>query len=222
MYFEEEEFTTEFNGQTIKRIALQTKPYWRWVLGFVLLIGLVSFQDSVFTYLSKLIIDEGIVPGDTERLVQLFTIYASLTLIQAVAVFGFIYLAGILGQRIQYDLRGKMFNHLQDLSLSYYGKTPVGWIMSRVTSDSSRISDLITWGTLDVTWAVLNLFTALIFMFIIDWQLALIMLLVMPTLVIIASIFKRKILVEFRRSRKLNSKLTGVYNENISSNGENP
>ncbi len=214
--FEEEEFTTQFNGKTIKRIAQQAWPrYWAWVVGFVSLVALVSFQDSFFTYLSKLIIDEGIIPGDVNRLTQLIALYGSLILVQAVAVFGFVYLCGILGQRIQYDLRRKMFNHLQELSLGYYGKTPVGWIMSRVTSDASRIAELITWGTLDTTWGILNLLTALMFMIFINWQLALVMLFVMPTLVIIASVFKRYILVEFRRARKLNSKLTGVYNENI-------
>jgi ATP-binding cassette subfamily B protein len=65
IYFEEEEFTTQFNGKTIKRIAQQAWPrYWLWVVGFISLVALVSFQDSLFTYLSKLIIDEGIVPGD--------------------------------------------------------------------------------------------------------------------------------------------------------------
>jgi ATP-binding cassette subfamily B protein len=108
-----------------------------------------------------------------------------------------------------------MFNHLQELSLSYYSKTPVGWIMSRVGSDSSRISELITWGMIDLTWGTLNLTISLVFMFIINWQLALVMLFIIPSLVIIATLFKRKILVEFRRARKLNSKLTGVYNENI-------
>ncbi|MCP4717500.1 MAG: ABC transporter ATP-binding protein, partial [Deltaproteobacteria bacterium] len=214
-YFEEEEFTTQFNGKTIKRIAAQARPYWRRVAGFVLLIGLVSFQDAVFTYISKLIIDQGIIPGDMTRLRQLFTLYAAMILVQAAAVFGFIVLAGSLGQRIQYDLRRAMFNNLQTLSLSYYSKTPVGWIMSRVTSDSSRISELITWGLIDITWSVLNLTTSLVFMFLLNWKLALMMMLIMPTLVIIASVFKKKILVEFRRARKLNSKLTGAYNENI-------
>ena len=72
----------------------------------------------------------------------------------------FIYLAGILGERVQYDLRKKLFNHLQDLSLSYYSRTPVGWIMSRVTSDSERVAELVTWGMLDVTWAMMNIITA--------------------------------------------------------------
>ena len=214
-YFEEEEFNTQFNGHTLRRIAAQAKPHWRGVAGFVVLIALVSLNDSVFTYLSKLIIDEGILAGDRARLNQLFIIYGSLALVQAAAIFGFIYLAGQLGERIQYELRRKMFNHLQSLSLSYYSKTPIGWIMSRVTSDSARISELITWGLIDSSWAVFNLSTALIFMIWINWQLALIMAVVMPAIVIIASIFKRQILVQFRRARKLNSKLTGAYNENI-------
>jgi len=214
-YFEEEEFTTQFNGQTIKRMAEQARPYWKWVVGFILLIALVSFQDSLFTYLSKLIIDEGILAEDSERLIELITIYAGLALVQAAAIFGFIYLAGILGERLRYDLRRKLFNHLQNLSLTYFGKTPVGWIMSRVTSDTSRIAELVTWGMIDVTWSVLNLITAVIFMLIINWQLALLVTLILPVLVIIAGKFKKKILVEFRRVRKMNSKLTGVYNENI-------
>ncbi|MCB9076662.1 MAG: ABC transporter ATP-binding protein [Anaerolineaceae bacterium] len=214
-YFEEEEFNTQFNGHTLRRIAAQAKPYWRGVAGFVALVALVSLNDSVFTYLSKLIIDEGILAGDRARLNQLFIFYGALALVQAGAIFGFIYLAGVLGQRIQYDLRRKMFNHLQSLSLSYYSKTPIGWIMSRVNSDSDRISELITWGLIDSSWACFNLTTALIFMLWINWKLALIMAVVMPTIVIIASIFKRQILVQFRRARKLNSKLTGAYNENI-------
>jgi len=215
--FEEEEFTTQFNGQTIKRIARQAWPrYWKYVVGFVSLVALVSFQDSLFTYISKLIIDEGIVAGNVQRLIQLISLYGALITVQAAAVFGFVYLCGMLGQHVQYDLRRQMFNHLQELSLNYYGRTPVGWIMSRVTSDASRIADLMTWGTLDLVWGMLNLATALVFMTVINWKLSLVMALVMPTLLVIATLFKRKILVEFRHARKLNSRLTGVYNENIS------
>jgi ATP-binding cassette subfamily B protein len=215
LYFEEEEFTSQFSGHTVKRLAQQIRPYWKWVLGFLLLIGLVSLQDAIFTYLSKMIIDEGIVAGNRARLIQLITIYASMIIVQASGVLGFIYLAANLGERIQYDLRRKMFNHLQVLSFSYFDKTPVGWIMTRVTSDAGRIADLVTWGLIDTTWAVLNLTVSLMFMFIINWQLALVMTLILPVLIVIAAQFQKRILTAFRQVRKLNSKLTGVYNENI-------
>jgi ATP-binding cassette subfamily B protein len=213
--FEEEEFTTQFNGQTIKRILLQARPYWRWVAGFLVAVGLVSALDSYFTFLRKQMIDTGITPRDPSALTALGVNYALMTIVQAAGVFGFIYLAGILGERIQYDLRKKMFNHLQDLSLTYFSQTPVGWIMSRVTSDSVRISELVTWGILDVTWGAMSIVTAFAFMLTINWTLALMVLASVPVLLVVAVFFKQKIIVEFRNVRRINSKITGAYNENI-------
>lgn len=214
-YFEEEEFKTQFNGQTLRRILALTRPHWRWVVGFLVTIALVSALDSVFTYLSKLIIDNGILAQNRAELYRLLIIYGSLGFVQASGVFGFIYLAGILGERVRYDLRQKMFNHLQGLSLSYFSRTPVGWIMSRVTSDSERVADLVTWGLLDVTWGLMNIITAMGFMLFINWKLALIVLGILPILFYIAYEFRKRILGEFRTVRKMNSKITGAFNENI-------
>jgi ATP-binding cassette subfamily B protein len=214
-YFEEEEFTTEFNGQTLLRILGLAKPYWVWVVGFLVGIGLVSGLDSYFTYLSKRIIDDGIVAGDKGALTNIVTLYGGLILVQAAAVFVFIYLTGVLGERIRFDLRKRMFDHVQVLSFSFFDRTPVGWVMSRVTSDSDRVAELVTWGLLDVTWGVMNIGTALYFMIIIKWQLALIVLAIIPVLVVVAVQFKKRILTEYREVRRVNSKITGAYNENI-------
>jgi ATP-binding cassette subfamily B protein len=124
-------------------------------------------------------------------------------------------LAGVLGERIQYDLRKMMFEHLQDLSLSYYSQNSVGRLMSRMTSDSGRVADLMTWGLLDVTWAITNIVTSVTFMAVINWRLAIIVFAIIPILVGVGIRFRKRILVEFRRSRRANSKITGAYNENI-------
>lgn len=213
--FHEEEFETQFNGRTLIRILSQTRPHWKWVAGFLFFIAIVSFLESYFTYLSKRIIDEGILARDPDALLQIVQLYGGLLLLQAVAVFSFIFLAGILGERVQYDLRKKMFGHLQDLALSYYDRTPVGWMMSRVTSDSERIARLVTWGLLDAVWGSLNIIAAFLFMAIINWRLALIVATFIPVLLIVAAQFKRRILTEFRVARKLNSRITGSFNENI-------
>jgi ATP-binding cassette subfamily B protein len=213
--FEEEEFNTQFNGKTVLRILSQTRPHWKWVTGFMLTVALVSFLDSYFTFLSKRIIDEGIVAGNPAVLIRIVTTYGLLIVVQASGVLTFIFLAGVLGERVQYDLRKKMFNHLQELSFSYFDRTPVGWIMSRVTSDSERIAQLVTWGLLDVTWGLLNITTAVFFMLNINWRLALIVLTAIPVLVVVAAQFKKKILVEYRGVRRINSRITGAYNENI-------
>jgi ATP-binding cassette subfamily B protein len=213
--FEEEEFSGIFTGKVALRILKQVRPYTSWVLGFVVSIGLVSFLDSYFTLLSKRIIDEGIGAGNFTVLREILIQYGGLILVQSVAVFVFIYFAGILGERVQYDLRKKMFNHLQKLSLAYYNKTPVGWIMSRVSSDSERVAQLVTWGFLDLVWGILNIVTATYFMITINWRLGLIVLSIIPVLIIVAAQFKKKVLVEYRQVRKINSKITGSYNENI-------
>jgi ATP-binding cassette subfamily B protein len=121
----------------------------------------------------------------------------------------------MLGQRVRYDLRKRVFDHLQNLSFSYFDRTPVGWIMSRVTSDTERMAELVTWGMLDVTWATMNIIMGLLFMSTINLPLTLLVLLLIPILVRVALWFKTKILAEYRETRKLNSKITGAYNENI-------
>jgi ATP-binding cassette subfamily B protein len=213
--FEEEEFTTQLDGRTMRRILKQALPHWPWLVGFLVCIGIVSMGDAYFTFLSKRIVDEGILAGDKVRLWQLVRVYGGLILVQAALVFTFIFLAGTLGQMIRYDLRKKMFEHLQTLSFAYFDRTPVGWIMSRVTSDTERIAWLMTWGLLDMTWATMNLITSVYFMTRINWQLALIVFAALPILVVVAAQFRKRIIVEFRKVRKVNSKITGAYNENI-------
>ena len=213
--FEEEEFTTQFNGQTVLRIIKQGLHHWPLMLFFLVSIATVSALDSYFTYLSKRIMDEGIIAGNADILTRIILQYGALMLLQAVMVFGFITCAGMLSERVQYDLRKTMFGRLQELSLSYFDRTPVGWLMSRVTSDTQRVGDLVSWGFLDVTWGFTNITTALVFMFFISWRMALIVLVMIPVLIVVATFFKKKILVEYRKVRKLNSKITGSYNENI-------
>jgi ATP-binding cassette subfamily B protein len=212
---EEEEFTSQLTTPVLKRIGTLLKPHWVWVLGFLLTIALVSGLDAYFTFLSKQFIDQGITLGDKDRLLRLATIYGGLITIQAGAVFTFIYLAGVLGERIQYDLRKMLFNHLQDLSLSYYAQNAVGRMIARVTSDTGRVSDLLTWGIVDSTWAVMNITSSTIFMLIINWRLALIVLTIIPVMMLIAFEFRKRILEQFRVSRRANSKITGAFNENF-------
>jgi ATP-binding cassette, subfamily B, bacterial len=216
--FQEEDFQDEHakvTGSVLLRILSQVRPYkWR-VIGFLLAIGSVSAMESVFTYLIKQMIDLGIVPGNRQALESHLVAYGLLYLLFAVLVFTFIWLAGILGERVRYDMRKKLFDHLQTLSFNYFDRTPVGWIISRVTSDTERVSELVTWGLVDVTWGLMNIITATVFMLAINWQLALIVLVTIPMLLVVASWFQKRIIVEFREARKTNSKITGSYNENI-------
>ena len=214
-WFEEEEFSDVLDGRTLRRILGLVRPHWRHVAGFILAITIISILESWFTYQGKRIVDEVIVPQDTSALREILINYLIIVFGFALGVFTFIYLTGLLGQRIQYELRQRLFHHLQTLSLAYFDRTPVGWIMSRLTSDTERIAELVTWGLLDTTWAVTNILAASSFMMIINWRLALVVLAVMPLLIGVALWFRHKIVLQFRLSRRINSIITGALNENI-------
>ena len=212
---EEEEFTSQLTAPVLWRILGLIKPHRSWAIGFVIAIALTSITDAGFTYINKQFVDQGISLRDTAALMHLAVIYASIILFQAVSVFTFVYLAGVLGERIQYDLRKAMFNHLQDLSLSYYAQNAVGRLIARVTSDTERVAELMTWGVVDSAWAAMNIITSLVFMAIINWQLALIVSAAIPIMIFIAIRLRRLILTEFRESRRANSRITGAFNETI-------
>jgi ATP-binding cassette subfamily B protein len=212
---EEEEYITQITKPVLKRILSLLAQYKLWAVGFIVAISITSILDGTFTYVNKMIIDEGIMPGDVHRLYQLITFYGALLLVQAVTVFGFVYLAGVLGERIRYDLRKEMFGHLQTLSLSYYSGISVGRLMARVTSDTERVAELVTWGLLDTAWAIINIIVSVAFMLSINWKLAAMVFVIIPILIVVSIEFRKRILVEFRRARRTNSRITGAYNENI-------
>ena len=212
---EEDEYTSQITGETFKRIVGLLKPHWKWAVGFLITILVTSVIDARFTYIVLEIVDDSIVPGNVAMLWQLAILFMGFVLLQALMVFIFITLAGALGEHIQYDLRQALFNHLQRLSLSYYSQTSVGRMIARVTSDSGRVSNLMSWGLVDTTWSIVNIITSTYYMFLINWQMGMVVFLTIPLLVYIAVQFRKKILVEFRTSRRANSKITGSYNENI-------
>lgn len=214
-YLEEEEFETQFNGQTVVRILRQGLRHWPLMFGYLFSMVLGTIVEGYLTFLSKRIIDEGIMARDMEQVMRLLPQFGLSVLLVALSVLGFISAASRLGERVQYDLRQTMFARLQELSLSYYDRTPVGWLMSRLTSDASRVGELVSWGFLDLAWGAAGILVSLAFMAVINVRMMLIVLAVVPVLVVVAIQFKKKILVEYRDVRKMNSKITGAYNENI-------
>jgi ATP-binding cassette, subfamily B, bacterial len=214
-HFDEEQFDAKWSGSTVLRIIGLAKSRWRLLVGFLACIAVTSIGESVYTFLVKKAIDEGIAASEVSVFGNYMLAYGGLVIVVAGSVFGFVYCAGYLGEAITYDLRKRMFAHLQRLSFSYFDRTPIGWLMSRVTSDSSRIAELATWMLLDIAWAVTNITTGIIFMLIINWRMALCVIAIVPVLVIVAAKFKKYIITEYRRVRSINSKITGSYNENI-------
>lgn len=214
--FEETDYSQSGKtGKILLRLLKFMKPHWGYMAAFLIAVILTSIIDAYITYLTKSIIDEGILSGQASILLKILYKYGALVIIEAGTVFTFIYMVSIAGEKVRYDLRQKMFNHLQRLSLSYYNQTPIGWIMSRVTNDTERVAELVTWGILDSTWGIVNIATSMYFMFKINYQLAFIVLGILPLLLFVGVKFQSRILRQYRVVRKINSQITASYNENI-------
>ena len=116
---------------------------------------------------------------------------------------------------VNWDLRTEAFNHLQTLSFSYYNQNSVGWIHSRVMSDTSRIGSLVSWSLMDAVWHTSYLVGSLAVMLFINARLALMVMVILPLIVILFSLFQKKLIMANRKIRELNSRITGDFNEGI-------
>ena len=142
-------------------------------------------------------------------------------IVMALGVLGFIWFAENLKERVIYDLRQMMFDKLQHLSYSFYDKNSTGWLVSRITSDADRVTELISWGFVSVIWGFGMVIMSFTYMFFIEWRLALGVLLTMPVLLFVAMKIRLLILRYSRKARKQNSEMIAYVTEHINGVGVN-
>lgn len=194
------------------RYALHSKPL---VIRTMISLVIVAAGDLVYPLLSKYAIDNIIAGSHTERILPFALVYAAVVVIQGLCVMLFILGSGKLEMNIAYEIRQDAFRRLQELSFSYYDKTAVGYIMARMVADVGRLSELIAWSVVDILWSSLYVLGIIAVMLKLKWQLALIVIAVLPPLAVICVYFQKKILKHYRDVRKQNSKITGALNEGI-------
>ena len=214
-YFDEQDYDKRFDWELWKNLFQYVKPYKKLliILG-VVMIGVAGI-DAIFPLMNKYAIDNFVVPETVEGLPRFGVIYGILVIVQSLNVGLFIGLAGKVEMGICYDIRKFGFKRLQELSLSYYDKKAVGWLMARMTSDIRKLGQTIAWGMVDMVWGLSMMVAIMGIMFTLNFKLALITLSVIPILIVLSLFFQKKILKAYRNVRKINSKITGSFNEGI-------
>ena len=198
-----------------KRIAKHLQPY-RVHVFWLCASGLgVALVDVLLPYFTALLIDEAAQNGITERLKWLGFSYAALCVFLCVQIFVFIDLAGRIATGIGYDLRREGFSRLQKLDFSYFDHRPTGWLVTRLTSDCAKVSDLIPWFFLDLAWGASFLIGIVLAMLFLHWKLALVVMIIVPPLFGISIFFQKRLLKSSRAVRKTNSEVTASLNECI-------
>lgn len=198
-----------------KQLFHYAKPY-RWDLLILCICNLaIAAGQIAMPLMSKFAIDYFVAQGTFSQIGLMIVLLILLAGMMGASSWLFINRAAKIEQFICYDIRKAAFAKLQELSYSYYDITPVGYIMSRMSSDIARLSETIAWSLVDILWAFATVIGVFIAMFCLNVTITLWVLLVMPVLVAATIYFQRRIFRQQRIVRRTNSRITGALNESI-------
>ena len=216
---EERDDTRRFSLSLWKKVLGHTREYRGDLIRLMIEMGVTAACDVVFPLMTGYAIDHFIPnldhPGGTQGLPGFIAVYVLVLIIQVIAIFRFLYLGGKIEVGACYTIRKKAFRKLQELPFSYYDRMPVGYLMSRMTSDTQRLAETIGWSLLDLAWGGVMIVAAGATMLVLNAKLALVVMLVVPPLALVSWWFDQRILQAYRRVRKTNSQITGAFNEGI-------
>ena len=213
--YEEQEYKKPFSFQVWAKMLPFFKPYKKY---FVITIGLnllLAGIDVLVPLFQSYAIDHFIVPDTLDGIPIFAGVYIGLIVLQTVFVYVSVHAATIIEMCVGKDLKWAQFEHLQTLSFSYYNTTPVGYIHARVMSDTLKIAGMTAWGLVDMFWAFVYVVSVFGIMLLLNWKLALIIMMIVPCIALLTVYFQNKILHWNRKVRKINSQITNAYNEGI-------
>lgn len=175
----------------------------------------LAILENISPLLVRFSIDYFIKYELTEGLLVFGLAYLLIIIAISLAINSYIKASGRFETDLSYNIRQKGFAQLQDLSFSYYDRTPVGWILSRMINDVTRLCEVVSFSLIDLTWGGMTVLVILGAMLYMNFKLALIALLAIPPVVILTRYFQKVLLKLQRRIRQLNSEITGEYTEGI-------
>lgn len=201
--------------KVLKRVFRFVKPY----IGKFYLLVFLTFAMAILApvrpYLIQLTVDNNIMTGDFQGLVDMTLILVALLVLQAIVQYVHTYLSGWMGQYIIRDIRIALYKHLLKLRLKFFDRTPIGRLVTRNVSDVETLSDVFSEGLAAMVGDLLQLIFILAIMFYTDVKLTLVILATIPFLLITTYIFKEKIKVSFNHVRNAVSNLNSFVQEHI-------
>jgi ATP-binding cassette subfamily B multidrug efflux pump len=204
-----------YDPEISRRLFGFLQPYRRRFL-LALSLMLVSSAAAVAgPYLVKVAIDEGISTGSLAVLRQTVLLYLGIAIIQWISTFLRVNLMAQVGQSIIYDLRARLFEHLQELSLSFFSHYSVGRVITRVINDVGVLREFITWAMLAVARDLFALVGIVIVMVNMNLRLSLLTFTVLPIMFLATTIFKKYARENYRQVRAAISWVNSVLAENI-------
>ncbi|MBT8400083.1 MAG: ABC transporter ATP-binding protein, partial [Rhodothermia bacterium] len=171
------------DGRLLRRIITYLLPYKGWVAIAFVTVMTAAFLGPLRPKLVQVAIDSHIVVGDIDGLTNIIMILFGVLFAEGILSFVNAYLTQWIGQQAIFDLRTKLFRHIQRQPLSFFDRNPVGRLITRVTSDIESLSDVLSAGVVTILGDLFRLIFIAYFMFSLNWVLALVTLAVLPIMI---------------------------------------
>ncbi|MBI3110302.1 MAG: ABC transporter ATP-binding protein, partial [Ignavibacteriales bacterium] len=212
---EEEVLGKAYDARLMRRLLQYLRPYrWYVALGILLSI-LTSAFEAIRPYFTKIAVDVDIASGDKEGLLNTVLLFFAVLVIRGFIQYANAYLTQWIGQQTIYDLRMEIFRHLQNLSLRFFDKNPIGRLITRVTNDVEVLNEMFSSGIVMVFSDVFTIIGIFYFMFSMSWELALVSLSVLPLLFYGTFLFRRKAREAYREVRLQVARINTFMQEHI-------
>lgn len=203
------------NTTLFKKILTYTKPYKKRYYSVIFWAILLAIFAALRPYLLKNIIDDYVVPKDTNGFFLFMTVMAASLVIEVVSQYYFVYLANWLGQDIIRDIRIKLFKHITSFKISYFDHEPVGKLVTRAVSDIESIARIFSQGLFMIISDLLKMVVILVFMLVMNWKLTLVIVFAMPILVYVTRIFQQKMQLAFEEVRNQIANMNTFVQERV-------
>ncbi len=213
--FDEQEYTKSFDWRIWKRLGPVLSGYKKAFVGMFVFNAMCAVIDVLLPLFQRHAVKNFIEAGTLDGLLPYGLCYLLVIVMQALSVVAFSRNSMHIEMSVGRDMRRELFTHLQTLSFSFYNVTPVGYLLTRVMSDTNRIAGMIAWNLTDILWAMFYVFGSFAAMLMLNWRLALVVILIVPAIAVLTGYFQNRILHWNRKVRKINSKITGSFNEGI-------
>ena len=199
----------------IPNLVPYMRPYGKLIFWMVLMAFYGSAMDAVIPLFQQYAIDHYIADSTLAGLGWFIGAYVVVILTQTASNYISAFGACKLELSVGRDLKRESFNHLQTLSFSYFNQNSVGYVHARVMSDTDRIASTLAWSMAEGVWHSAYLVCAIVMMLILNWKMALCVLVIVPIVAISSMYFQKKLVFFHRQVREKNSRITGAFNEGI-------
>lgn len=212
---EDEVLTKQIDSKILRRLLSFFKPYTKYIVIATILTITISALAALRPRLTVIAIDDKIMSKDFPGLQFIILIMLGTLVFQGIIQYSMTYLTSWIGQKIIYDLRKKIFAKIMSLDLKFFDRNPIGRTVTRVTGDVEVLFEVFSSGLVTAFGDIFLIIWILYFMFSLDYTLALVTLSILPVLIIVTSIFRKKVRESYRRIRILVAKLNSYIQEHI-------